>query len=82
VKWFRAVIMALNQLGNALMGGDPDMTVSARAGYAREHDSKGAARVCTFLDWVDPRDGDSPDGDHCDIAVKNHELNRNRPSTP
>jgi hypothetical protein len=69
--------MALNQLGNALMGGNPDMTVSARAGYAR-HDHKFAAGVCEVLDWVDPRDGDSPDGDHCDIAVKNHEINRNK----
>lgn len=70
--------MALNQLGNALTGGNPDMTVSARAGYAREHDSKFASSVCTVLDWVDPRDGDAPEGDHCDIAVKNHEINRNR----
>lgn len=73
MNWLRAVVMALNQLGNALTGGDPDMSVSARAGYAREHGAKLGGGVCHVFDWLDPRDGDSARGDHCDIAMWNHE---------
>lgn len=75
-RWLIGVLMAANQLGNAILGGDPDMSVSARAGYAREHGSKFAAGVCRVLDWVDPRDGDSLEGDHCMIAITNHELRK------
>lgn len=72
-KWLGAVVMALNQTFNALLGGDPDMAVSARAGYARARGSRFGSAVCRVLDWLDPRDGDAPQGDHCDIAIKNHE---------
>ena len=77
MRWLASVVMALNQLGNALLGGNPDMTVSARAGYARAKGAKLGAGVCEVLDLLDPRDGDSPKGDHCDIAVTNHERGLN-----
>lgn len=75
--WLGAVVMALNQLVNALMGGNPDMSVSARAGYAREHGSKVGAGACHLLDWLDPRDGDSAQGDHCEIAVRHDQEGQN-----
>lgn len=75
-RWGVSVLMALNQLGNALTGGNPDMSMSARAGYAREKGSKGGALACKLLDWLDPRDGDSPNGDHCEIAIRNFEKSR------
>lgn len=77
MKWFAAVIMAMNQLGNALLGGNPDMSVSARVGYAREKGAKLGTGVCHVLDWLDPRDGDSLQGDHCDIAVRHHDEGNN-----
>jgi hypothetical protein len=73
-RWALAVAMAANQLTNALTGGDPDMAVSARAGYARARGSKWGAGTCRVLNWLDPRDGDSPNGDHCTIAVRNHQA--------
>lgn len=77
--WLRAVIVTLNHLGNVVLGGDSDMTISARAGYAREHGSKISMGVCHVLDWIDYHDGDSPRGDHCDIAVDNHERKEQVP---
>jgi hypothetical protein len=67
--------MAANQLVNAITGGDPDMAVSARAGYARAHGSKGGARVCRVLEWVDLHPfSDRPGMDHCALAIENHEA--------
>jgi hypothetical protein len=68
-KWLGTVMVALNQLGNAVLGGSPDMAISARTGLAREHGSRMAAGWCHVLDWVDPRDGDGPRGDHCAMSV-------------
>ena len=68
--------MAFNQLFNAMTGGNPDMSTSARAGYARDKGAKVGAVACHILDWLDPRDGDSPKGDHCDIAVQ-HDIEGN-----
>ena len=70
------ISMALNQLVNALLGGDVDMSVSARAGYARNKGAKVGTAVCHVLDWLDPRDGDAAEGNHCDIAVI-HDIDGN-----
>jgi len=59
-----AVFIGLDQLGNALAGGHPDMTVSARLGFlaAREGFWKPARRM---VDWAfDPVDGE----DHCYLS--------------
>ena len=67
------ISMALNQLVNAVTGGNPDMSVSARAGYARDRGAKVGTAVCHVLDWLDPRDANAPAGDHCFIAVQ-HDI--------
>lgn len=77
-RWALAIALASNHLVNALIGGDPNMTVSARAGYARDKGSKFAAGTCHVLDWLDPRDGDAPQGDHCDIARENNRSGRRK----
>lgn len=77
MKYFLGLLMAFNQLGNAILGGNPDMSVSARAGYAREHNSKVGTGACHLFDWIDPRDGDGKEGDHCDIAVRHHKEGNN-----
>ncbi|VAW68724.1 hypothetical protein MNBD_GAMMA10-2126 [hydrothermal vent metagenome] len=33
MNWIQGVLIAIDQLGNAVAGGNPDATVSARAGY-------------------------------------------------
>jgi len=37
MSWPNAVMVAVDQLGNAIAGGNPDATVSARVGYFLEH---------------------------------------------
>lgn len=68
-RWLATVCLAVNQLANALLGGDLMQTLSARAGLAREAGSSAARVACHVLDWVDPRDGDGPRGDHCQVAI-------------
>ena len=72
-RWISGVVLALNQFGNALLGGDPQMTISARSGYARAKGAKVGTAVCHVLDWLDYRDADGPQGDHCAIAIRNYE---------
>lgn len=54
-----AVLIAVDQLGNALTGGDPDMTISTRCGLKAQAGEAGPAcrAICWTLDWIDP--------DHC-----------------
>lgn len=79
-RYLLRISMALNQFASTVTGGDPDMAVSARAGYARERGSKGGTAICRVLEFMDPHwvnDRRGPDtklaGDHCEIAVYNHE---------
>lgn len=46
------LLIALDQLGNALLGGDPDETISSRAGKNRHRWHWNALSVA--LDWIDP----------------------------
>ncbi|HED33494.1 MAG TPA: hypothetical protein ENJ08_04640 [Gammaproteobacteria bacterium] len=41
MSWIRGVLIAIDQLGNAVAGGNPDSTVSARVGYfARKQNNR------------------------------------------
>ncbi len=42
-SWPVAVLVAIDQLGNAIAGGNPDSTISARVGYFSEMASRGKA---------------------------------------
>jgi len=33
MSWIKGVLIAIDQLGNAIAGGNPDVTISARTGY-------------------------------------------------
>lgn len=77
-RYVMALSMAGNQLVNAASGGSAYETVSSRIGHAREHGSKVGAGMCHLFDWIDPRDGDSPCGDHCTIAERNHDIGRHK----
>lgn len=48
-------IISLDQLGNASLGGDPDMTLSGRMGRAiKDGRCKLCRVVCFFLNKIDP----------------------------
>jgi hypothetical protein len=63
-RWAWSVLIALDQLGNALAGGNPDETISSRLGklQLRHYDGTiprsawlGLARpLNAVLDWLDP----------------------------
>lgn len=59
-KWIMNILLGIDQLGNAIMGGDPDETISSRIGkIKRAHGgeipwSKPLTRVVDFfLDEID-----------------------------
>ena len=41
-SWPVAVLVAIDQLGNAIAGGNPDSTISARVGYFSVHAKRGS----------------------------------------
>lgn len=52
------VMYSIDQLGNAVIGGDPDETISSRAGRAVQ---EGRCKGCKLLCWL----LDKFDKDHC-----------------
>lgn len=66
-KYIINVLIALDQLANALLGGDPDETISSRAGRMLKLKNKPlwARILCWFLDFIDPN--------HCIDAVEKEE---------
>jgi hypothetical protein len=67
-----SVAIATNQLINAATGGDPQMSISARAAFAREHGSKLGKFWCGTFDKFDHHHLSTyypSDADHCDIAI-------------
>lgn len=65
--YFKDLFIAIDQLGNALAGGDPDNTISARVGYFANYDDKTKdIWYWNFFEWIInftfyPNDGK----DHC-----------------
>ena len=55
------VLVALDQLGNTIVGGDPDETISSRAGKLNGK-RLWATNLCRFLNWLDPG--------HCTSAIE------------
>lgn len=63
--WGLNVLIAIDQLGNALFLGAPDETISSRAGKARERGELWGCYLCKVLDWIDTR--------HCERTKENDE---------
>ena len=53
-KWVWNILIAIDQLGNSLIGGDPDETISSRAGKAKKKGRRWAKVLCWALDRIDP----------------------------
>ena len=51
-RYFWNVLISLDQLGNVLIGGDPDETISSRC--AKNQHKLGWRLLGDFLEWVDP----------------------------
>ena len=56
------IAIGIDQLGNAILRGDPDETVSSRAAKARNRGELWGCYLCAFLDWLDP--------DHCTSSIE------------
>ena len=70
--YLRNVLVGVDQLFNAIFGGDPDETISSRV--YRYRDMNIIARcVCRLLDWIQPNHCKSslePDDRHVNDVIK------------
>lgn len=68
LRYIRRNFVAIDQLGNALTGGQPDETISYRAAKARAVGDRGACVLCGLLDLFQQ--------DHCAITLANNDKRR------
>lgn len=61
------ILVAFDQLVNAVLNGYPDETISSRAAKAARRGSKWGCILCKFLDWFDK--------DHCEKTIELDEGN-------
>ena len=66
-KWFWNTLVGIDQLVNAITGGDPDETISSRAAKRRS-----GCRFCRLLCWL----LDKIDKNHCDKSIELDEGER------
>lgn len=63
------ILIGIDQLCNAILGGDPDETISSRMGkHVAKHDNLLCNLICTILNLIDPN--------HC---IKSIEKDRGLP---
>lgn len=60
------LLIAFDQLVNALFAGNPDETISSRAAKARAEGRAWGCVLCRVLDWIDP--------DHCADSLEADEV--------
>ncbi|WP_299579953.1 hypothetical protein [uncultured Microbulbifer sp.] len=51
-SWIRSVCIAIDQLGNAIAGGNPGATISARCGYFTRVKETSFRRYWRILEWM------------------------------
>lgn len=56
------LLIALDQFGNALAAGDPDETISSRAGKGKAEGKRWACLLCRLLDQIQRG--------HCDKSIE------------
>lgn len=66
LQWLKeylwGVLIGIDQLGNALLKGHPDETISSRAAKAKIKGKKWGCVLCRFLDVLDK--------DHCEKSIE------------
>jgi len=55
------VVIAYDQLANAMTGGSEDETISSRAGREKKNGTQWACVLCKFLNWLQK--------DHCENSI-------------
>lgn len=66
-KWYvLSLLIAIDQLANALFAGYPDETVSYRSAKARSNGKRWGCILCKLLDAVDPN--------HCEKTLRNKKV--------
>ncbi len=68
--WIKDILIGVDQLGNALLRGDPDETISSRAAKAEVRGKRWGCLLCKFLDKLDP--------DHCKKSLELDEGRKQR----
>jgi hypothetical protein len=69
-RYLQNLLLSLDQLGNVILGGAPDETISARSGRKREK-SAPARVMCSILDTIDKG--------HCADAVESEKQHKHHP---
>ena len=64
-KYIWNLLIAIDQLANAILWGDPDETLSSRMGKGLKTDCLLCKPVCFFLDLIDPK--------HCHKSIEEDE---------
>lgn len=64
-KYFWNILISIDQLINTIFGGDPDETISSRAGKDKLKGYKWAICLCWFLNKLDPK--------HCSKSIEEDE---------
>lgn len=64
-KYLLNLLIAIDQGANTLLGGDPDETISSRAGKGQAQGKRWACVLCRFLDWFQR--------DHCAKSIERNE---------
>lgn len=59
--WAWNLLISLDQLGNSLLGGAPDETISSRSARANRDGRRWGRLMCRFLGWFEK--------DHCEKAI-------------
>ena len=61
-RYFWNILISLDQFGNAVTGGDPDETISSRAGKAMRDGKVWGCVLCKFLNLFE--------NDHCAKSIE------------
>lgn len=65
-RYFWNILISFDQFANTLLGGDPDETISSRAGkYAARGRGWIPCQLCKLLHWIDPH--------HCEKSIEHDE---------
>lgn len=68
-KYFVNIAIALDQTLNAVLGGDPDETISSRLGKCKQKGNKFCIKVCAILTKIWKKFGSKQKG-HCIEAIE------------
>ncbi|AMO55624.1 hypothetical protein EZMO1_1453 [Endozoicomonas montiporae CL-33] len=67
-RYFWNLLIAIDQLTNTLLAGDPDETISSRAAKAARNGQRWGCVLCRVLDWFD--------SNHCEKSIEEDEGKR------